>query len=409
MSDTTNLTAQQFSSEQLSSLFQTASAAAARQSGWGDPNAMYSTVLANYDRFGINPLLSNHEVSGYTFITRPKLNLSTPSLRMNNILSILDTSDITSLPFSVRCWLDTHLTNRPSNKSYVQKCPFYNDESPFIVPLSNNLVSVSGFPDLVIETETTDGGFYSEDLTFAKGSDQLNRTYNLSLTFRDIQGGYILSLLYIWCWYIALVARGDVVAYPDDINYRRINYTCSIYRFVMDPRKQFITKWAKATGCFPISPPIGNMFNFGEKEKYLSSTEQFTMQFVANKVEYMDPQIFRDFNTISKRYSSTIQNYSNADNKTKKSMLVDMFDPASSIIQNSDGTQSTSSIFTHASNNYVGYPFVDISSSFNQLVWICNPGATADPYAKDWQNLQQAVNSYTQQSNQNTSNTTVYY
>lgn len=370
----------QLTEAQLQTLFETATAQSARSMGAPDPNALYSTMLSQYDRFGVNTMMPNHEVTGYTFITRPKLNFSTTSLRQDRILSMLDTADPTSLPYAIRCYLDTNFSNGTVLGSVTdqvkqkngQNCPFFNIESPFLIPLSNNLVSVAGWPDPVIDTETSDGGFFSEDMTMAKGSDRLNRTYDLTLTFRDIQGGFVLALLYMWYWYIALVIRGDVTAYPEDIAARRINYTCSIYRFIMDPSKQIITKWSKATGCFPKSIPIGNIFNFGQGEKFISSSAQYSIPFTANKIEIWDPIIFRDFNTISKRFSPTIQGYPG-----NGAISVDL----------TPGSKYNNQPFqfvTVPSNNFTGLPFVDLLGGYNRLLWIAQAGATTDPYTADW-------------------------
>jgi len=161
-----------------------------------------------------------------------------------------------------------------------------------------------------------------------------------------MQGGFILSLIWMWIHYIELVVRGDTVAYPEDISARRLNYTCSIYRFILDPSRQYITKWSKGTGCFPKSIPIGNIFNFAEREKYISSSERFSVPFVVNKVELMDPIIFRDFNTITKRYAPWV-------------------------VQ--PGIQKTP---ITALNNFSGIPFIDTLSGHNQLNFLLPPGTT---------------------------------
>ena len=330
--------------DQLVKLFSLATQRSFLNAGGGNYLATYQTLLSQFDMFGINIMPPNHEVVGYTFITRPKLNLSTTSLRQDRVLAMLDTFDYSSLPFAMRCWLDTHYSRRSDINKYAKLCPFFNAESPFLVPLTNNLVSVAGWPDPVLDTETTDGGFFSEDMTMVKGSDRLNRTYDITLTFRDIQGGFIISMLWLWLHYIELVVRGDTIAYPEDIAARRINYTCSIYRFVMDPSRRFITKWSKATGCFPRSVPIGNIFNFGEKENYIHSAAQYSVPFTVNKVEIMDPIIFRDFNTIVARYSPTVSD--------PTAVAADPRDPTS---------------------NFTGIPYIDTRSGYNQLRFLHLP------------------------------------
>lgn len=367
---TTDYANLQLTSEQLQNIFDIATSQSTNSAGAADPNHLYSTILSQYDRFGVNTMLPNHELVGYTFITRPKLNLSATSLRQDRILAMLDTADPQSLPFAIRCYLDTYFTHtRTDTATLIAQCPFFNEESAFLIPLSNNLVSLAGWPDPVVDTETTDGGFFSEDMTIAKGSDRLNRTYDLTLTFRDIQGGFVLALLYMWIRYIELVVRGDVTAYPEDIAARRVNYTCSIYRFIMDPSKQFITKWSKATGCFPKSIPLGNVFNFGEGEKFITSAAQYSVPFTCNKIEIWDPIIFRDFNTISKRFSSTLRSGAEV--------------PIDTLPSSSTQNQPFEFI-TQASNNFFGVPFIDLVSGFNQLKWMKNPGDTNNMNADTW-------------------------
>jgi hypothetical protein len=388
---TANGSTLQLSVDQIDNIFSVVKEQASRARGAGDPSALYSTILSQYDRFGVNSMLPNHEVVGYTFITRPKLNLTTPSLRQDRILAMLDTAEDQSLPFAIRCYLDTNFAKRKDVAPHALACPFFNEESPFIVPLSNNLVSLSGWPDPVVDTETTDGGFFNEDLTMAKGSDRLNRTYDLTLTFRDIQGGFILALLYMWIRYIELVVRGDVTAYAEDIDQRRINYTCSIYRFVMDPSRQFVTKWSKATGCFPKSIPLGNVFNFGDRDNFISSSAQYSVPFTANKIEIWDPIIFRDFNTISKRYCSGLQNGSY--------VPVDLTPTAATANQ-------PFQFSVKAENNFIGVPWVDLTGGINKLTWMADPSDLTNSNLATWEALKQQMQTAISGQNNTTNNST---
>jgi hypothetical protein len=365
----------QFTDDQLRVLFDTATQQAFRSSGAGNYYSLYQTILSQYDRFGVNALLPNHEVVGYTFITRPKLNLSTTSLRQDRVLAMFDTFDNKSLQFAVRCYLDTYYSGRSDIIPLATACPFFNIESPFIIPLSNNLVSVAGWPDPVLDTETTDGGFFSEDMTMVKGSDRLNRTYDITLTFRDIQGGFIIALLYMWIRYIELVVRGDTTAYPEDIAARRINYTCSIYRFVLDPSRQFITKWSKATGCFPKSIPIGNIFNFGEKENFIHSAAQYSVPFTVNKIEIMDPIIFRDFNTIARRFSPTVQSFGKLNGAKPASLSPD--------------------------HNFIGLPYIDTEGGFNKLDFLAYPTALDNPLTASWDSIKAQLAALVTNTNRN--------
>lgn len=348
----------------VSELLEAAVEQSYKYSGAGSFVASYQTILSQIDRFGVNLVLLNTEKAGLTFITRPKLNLTTSALRQHAVMATLDSLDGQSLPFTTRCLLDTKFATTPKTISPIAATsPFVNNELPFITPLTNCLESISGFPDFVLDTETTEGGFFSEDQTFAKGADFLNRSYDLSLTFRDIQGGFIMSLLLYWELWIALAARGILTAYPEDIAARRYSYTCSIYRFVLDPSMRFITKWAKATGCFPKALPIGNSFNIGERESFLSSNLRFTVPFQANHIEYMDPRIFQDFNTLMSRYAP--KNY------------------------------ATSSRFVLADNspqsNFAGLPHIDTKNGTNEMQFFARKQELDDPLEVKIEEIAQRV------------------
>ena len=344
------------SDELYSQLLVAASASSFRNSGWGINTSMWETVMSGHDRFGINPIPPNHEVVGLTFITRPKLNLTSTSLKQDRVLSTFDTTDPDSLMFALRCYLDTKFS-RGLVAREAALCPFFADDSPFILPLCNSIESISGFPDFIIDTETTSGGFFGEDIAFARGSEMNYKAFDIEVGCRDIQGGIIAALFLLWERYIALVAKGYTTAYPEDIIARRINYTCSIYRFVLDPSLRYITKWAKATGCFPQSFPIGNFFNFDRGQHYIHASENFSIPFKVNVFEAMDPIILREFNSLILEFSPSLLQTDAAGNVTT----------------------TRSNAPPSAQYNFCGIPLVDTWSGTNELLWLCEQDELEDP------------------------------
>ena len=262
---------------------------------------------------------------GHMFITKPELNLSDTNIKHDSILSTLITntdspdpdvhdprntyqgnevSQITtnSLPFSIKCNLDSRYFFNQKTNDRVQKSKLVNSHSPFIIPLYNAIEDISGFQDPILETETLPTGFHQEDLTFGLGHDRLARSYDLSLTFNEIESDYISYLILIWMLWIGLARKGIVTPYPPAIDNRYICYSCSIYRFITDSTDNKIKHWAKATGCFPKSVPYGNFFNMSSGEAYNTTTRQITIPFTSNGLEYDDPDILLDFNKLVDRY-----------------------------------------------------------------------------------------------------------
>jgi hypothetical protein len=326
-------------------------------SGRGSHKSVAQTILSSHDRFGSSPVQINSEMVGLTFFTKPRLNLTTRSVRQHRVLSMLDTLDPMSWMFSIRANLDTVLARSTIAKNAAALSPFFNDESPFNVPLGNTLIGMSGWPDFNVEYETTESGYFSEDMTMARGSDWGRRTYNLTCTFRDIQGGYIMAYFYYWLIAMTLQMEGTIVAYPDDREANRLNYTCSIYRFVMDPSMTTIVKWAKATGCFPTNIPIGDVFNFGPGDSQVHTSSQFSIPFVANNISYMDPIHLSHFNTLVRRYAG----------------------------ENVEKTRTKVPI--SAANNFKGIPYVDLTTGNNELKFLARPAELVDTTTNNINNL----------------------
>lgn len=306
--------------------------AASRSMGNGGYNNTVQNFVAKLDRHGTAYVPPNMLNYGYTFITRPRLNLTTGNLRQHPALALLATDSPSSMAFAIRMLLDTCLsrgippfsyggnnTLTPENEKLYKAASqnlLMDTRNPFFAPLCNGLKGVTGFPDFNIETVTMGEDFHSGDMTLVKGAELFNRTQELSLEFRDIQGSVILSIFFYWCLYMALQSKNVVMAYPDDIYEQRLNYTVSIYRFITDHTRRNILWWCKATGCFPKSAPVGSIFNVNQGEVVLSAAQNFSIPFTANCVEYNDPGIIFDFRRLLRRYNPDFDKWALVDEDT---------------------------------------------------------------------------------------------
>ncbi len=292
-----------------------------KHSGYGGQYNILQNFLSRIDRLGSAYVPPNYLHRGYTFITRPHLNLSSLNLRQDSVLRTIASMNKNSVSFMIRALLDTTLCNQSNLVSPPDSMNQYLDDNtdgnfsllaassglvdvlnPFFTPLMNGMTDISGYGDTNLEVETTEGDFHSSDWSFARGSDLNKKTVEFTLNFNDIQGSVLLSIFHIWIRYIALQALGVVTAYDEDIYERRLNYTVSIYRFATDPSKRYITQWSKATGCFPRSVPIGAIFNINQGETFVSSAKNFSIPFTVNHISYQDPMIIMDFRRLVRRY-----------------------------------------------------------------------------------------------------------
>ena len=310
-----------------------------RSIGMGSMNHQYYDFMNGLDRFQHNMLPPNIEHSGYTFITRPTLRLDTHALRMRPEFTPLLNTDPSSTTAAIRCYLDPAYHRKAASSGNGSLMA--NVRSPFLTPVCNGLTSLSGWPDITLQTLTTDSGFHMEDQTFVVGYDMLTRSYDINMTFKDIQGGPLAALFFFWVLNMGYVANGEMPIYENDEDELRMNYTVSIYRFIVDPTKQIITKFSRGVGCFPKNLSIGAMFNFNESEVINTDVGTFSIPFTVNGIEYNNYKTLVDFNLY-------IQRCLNIDKGT--------IDAAANLPLMGD-------------NNYVGIPWVDTSSGEIRLVY----------------------------------------
>ena len=345
-----------------------------RSSGIGPQQNIMQNFLSRLDRHGNTYAPTNTMNYGYTFITRPRFNMTTGNLLQHPVTALLSTGNgiaNNSVSFMIRMLMDTRLCSgakvlgsetTPEESALAaaaEKSGLLDINNPFFTPLCNGLRGISGWPDFNLETATMGEDFHSGDFTFVKGSDMLIRTTELSLEFTDVQGSIILSCIFYWCLMMALQAKGVIQAYPDDIYEQRLNYTVSIYRFITDATRRNILWWSKATGCFPKSAPIGQLFNVNQGEVTISSAKQFSIPFTANVIEYNNPSILFDFRQLMRNY------------------VGDDFDNVNiwPLIPNEPITQRTLPNW-----NYIGLPDIIDNSSMLELVWKTNK----DKYSDNW-------------------------
>lgn len=343
-----------------------------RGSGKGGYYNRMQTVMACTDRFGINVADLNTENIGLTFITKPKLNLTMSNIRHEPILSTLVTDDPTTVPFAIRCYLDSNYATLGNSGLVATNSFYYDSRTPYINPLTNSISQIHGWPPFDVSTVTSEDGFFGENQTMAKGSDFNNQTYDLTLTFRDTTGSPALFLIHYWVYWIACMMQGSVTKYEEDIIQNRHSYTCAIYRFVLDASKTRITAWSKATGCFPRSSPINEKFDIASRSHFIDSLHEFSVQFVANHISYMNPNTLLEFNSIVTKFAGPI--FDSRGSKLRSDLAV---------------------LPNVASNNYKGFPYIDTWRPHHPLYWLGDRNEQEDTISNTMSTLRSSIAAYT--------------
>lgn len=174
---------------------------------------------------------------------------------------------------------------------------FINYSSAFIPLLTNSILEVPGARDFVLGSKETEGDYYGGKLNYPTGGGDINASGEFSLTFRDNIWSHVFHLFYHWVLYIDLVSRGEILPRISNIWEKILDYTCSIYVFVLDKDQTTIRGWAKYTGCSPRSVPMGQIKHTVQGDG--ADWREISIPFVYNHVEYMTPEIFTDFNYVA--------------------------------------------------------------------------------------------------------------
>ncbi|MDR3392217.1 MAG: hypothetical protein P4L77_10845 [Sulfuriferula sp.] len=234
----------------------------------------------------------NRDYYGLAFFTRPYLNLSTPNLQTHRLFTPLLTTDPNSLPRIIRCLLDFTAPLKGITT------PFVDPQQAFISPLTNHLLSMSGWPDISVQTFTSHEGLYKEVFGFVDGNiAEAVQSYDLTATFRNLPGDPITTFFFYWCQYMAAVFEGSLVPYPDSIFNNVIDYNTRIYRLVLDSSKTKVQKIAACGAAFPLSDPMGAAFNFDSQSGPLNtSNDQITINFRCFGATYLDDILIDEFN-----------------------------------------------------------------------------------------------------------------
>lgn len=242
---------------------------------------------------------SNRDTVGFTFFVRPQLNLQGNNIRNIRAFYPLLNQERISIPTAIRCLLDPRLQYGYKGTKVFSppiQCPLVDPLNAFIPILTNNAITSTGWPDLVVPTFTSKEGLYGESYSQVDGTTNNYSTNDLDVTFRNTRGDPIVYLFYIWERYSSLVFEGKLLPYPDFIIENTIDYNTRIYRVTLDITKQEVRKIVATGVAFPVSNPLGQFFDYNVDRPYIEQTKEITIRLRCSGFEPFDPILVQEFN-----------------------------------------------------------------------------------------------------------------
>lgn len=254
--------------------------------------AMGNAMLGFNHRNQYSPVAPNKDYYGLTFFTRPDFNLTTNNLRAHRIMNALNNAAPESVQRFIRSTLDPSLVSRQPGMSAT----FVDNRQAFIPILTNSLISISGWPDMAAYNYNTPQGMLKEEMSWVDGPVINYGKYSLTANFRNMRNNPVLQMFYYWLHYEALVYLGVLAPYPRNVLNMRIDYQTRIYRLIMDETKRYVSAIACCGAAYPVSCPIGALFNFEADRPVNQNLDQFSIEFSATVFYALDPIIIDMFN-----------------------------------------------------------------------------------------------------------------
>lgn len=254
---------------------------------------------------------SNRDHQGYVFMTRPQLNLQPDNIRNYRELYPLLNNDPKSLAKAIRMLLDPRIGRgytypKPGGgRAKIQgtRSVLMDDLNAFIPMVTNNIVSISGWPDVVMETTSTDPGLHNQVYSFADGMVRHYGEYDLSVNLRNVSGDPASLMLHIWLHYMTGIKEGKMMPYWDHIVGDRIDYQSRIYRVVLNEHKTHVTKIFSCIAGFPTSSPTGMFADFNNTSVFSEATKELSFRFKAMGFVAYDPLLIKHFNDVVEAFN----------------------------------------------------------------------------------------------------------
>lgn len=247
---------------------------------------------------------SNRDQQGYVFMTRPQLNLQKDNLRNYRELYPLLDEDPNSLAKAVRMLLDPRLGagyNYKMGSDLVKIPPIHSNiidnQMAFIPMITNLATTVSGFPDLVMQTDSSDPGLFKQVYVLPTGVAKNYEEYDVTITTKNISGDPLSMMLYTWLHYMSAIrAEATMSPYYDAILNDRIDYQTRIYRVILNESKTKVTKIFASIAGFPVNSPTGMFADYNSETPFSEQTKEIPIRIKCMGFVAYDPLLIYHFN-----------------------------------------------------------------------------------------------------------------
>lgn len=234
------------------------------------------------------------------FFVRPKFNMKASNLQNDRRLSNMLTEDSNSIGSYIRCLLDYRLmSNEKINPLML------DNELPFISLFTNELITLTGWPDNILPTYVTSAGRMGEQYIQPDGQAEYHGKFELQAKFKRVPGNVASRLLDTWVMMMSLQVQSKVRPYFRDSLDGVRNFDTRIYHLVLDSTKRLVVSIAATGISIPTVTSKGGMHDYNRNKKAVS--KEFDIKFESIGAYYDDPILIDEFNMTTARLNPGIR------------------------------------------------------------------------------------------------------
>ncbi len=220
------------------------------------------------------------------FVTTPVLNLSKKNISNSQFFKYMS-------QYNHGLFKMLNFNGFGSSGSEDQSIPWHTTQ-PFIPLLTNKFISID-IKDTQAASKEFGTTFYGYKMELPGPIVDSINGGQFSISFLETRDAAITKIFKIWTDYIEGVTRGKYHPSQEAKTQKILDYTCSVYYFLLDMDGETIQYYCKYTGCTPTNVPYSQ---FAQESSGGHDIVNLGIDFNYSLKEDMDPQILTDFNAV---------------------------------------------------------------------------------------------------------------
>jgi hypothetical protein len=232
---------------------------------------------------------------GFVFVTKPPLFIYPMKPSVSDLKKNLAYRNMCKDPYFTMFisgesagQMDTIIAKQLSYEQFA-------DSPSLFLPIFTNAAKQFSASDITVDSVNMFGTREGYTVPMPTSKTQSETAGTISINVSETSNLDFTKMLGLWTSYITNISNGTFSANPDMIKNDMLDYTCSIYYFMLGPDGRTLKYWCRYTSCYPTNVPYSAL----SYQKGVIDKADFDIPFQYTLKEDMNPRILEDFNMVS--------------------------------------------------------------------------------------------------------------